>query len=142
MSPSPTAASLAAADVKVTGAAGTAPVVTFTSPAAAEELTKDDVTVGTGKEVTSLETPLTFHYTGIGAQSGKKFDSSWDRKQPLVYPLSGLIVGWQQGIPGMKEGGRRVLVIPGALAYGANPPSADIAPNETLVFVIDLVKVG
>jgi len=83
---------------------------------------------------------VTAHYVGVGAATGKQFDSSWDRGQPATFPLANVIPGWQKGIPGMKLGGRRLLVIPGADAYGANPPSGSgITPNEVLVFVVDLV---
>jgi peptidylprolyl isomerase len=72
--------------------------------------------------------------------TGQKFDSSWDRGQPIEFGLDQVIAGWTQGVPGMKIGGRRVLVIPADLAYGQNPPpGSGIEPGEPLVFVIDLV---
>jgi peptidylprolyl isomerase len=83
---------------------------------------------------------VTAHYVGIGWTSGAQFDASWDRGSPLRLPLNRVIAGWQQGIPGMRPGGRRLLVIPAALAYGDRPPpGSGIAPGEALVFVIDLV---
>jgi len=83
---------------------------------------------------------VTAHYVGIGWTSGRQFDASWDRGAPLELPLNRVIPGWQQGIPGMRPGGRRLLVIPAELAYGDRPPpGSGIAPGETLVFVIDLV---
>jgi len=97
--------------------------------------------VGTGAEVKATDT-ITVNYVGIGALTGKEFDSSYKRGAPATFPLAQLIPGWQKGIPGMKVGGRRVLVIPGDLAYGPQPPSGDIQPNETLVFVMDVLKVG
>jgi peptidylprolyl isomerase len=109
------------------------------SPATALQVT-DDV-VGNGAEVTPGSS-VTVHYVGVGQQSGKEFDSSWSRGQTVSFPLNGVIKGWTDGLVGMKVGGRRTLVIPGDQAYGANPPSADIQPNETLVFVIDLVSVS
>lgn len=106
----------------------------------ATKLTITDLIKGTGATVQPGATVLA-HYVGVGQQSKQEFDSSWSRGQAAQFPLDQVIPGWQQGIPGMKVGGRRELVIPGALGYGAagNPPS--IQPNETLVFVIDLVAV-
>ncbi len=129
------------AGVTVTGAAGSKPTVAL-SPEAAKvtQLTISDITVGTGAEVAPGAT-VTAHYVGIGAVTGKQFDSSWDRGQPAQFPLSQVISGWQNGIPGMKVGGRRLLVIPGDQAYGANPPQGSgIKPGEALVFVVDIVS--
>jgi peptidylprolyl isomerase len=128
------------AGVTVTGDAGKAPTVTVGADTAKTGvLTVCDLTVGTGAAVTATDT-VTAQYVGVGAATGKKFDSSWDRGQPATFPLANVIEGWQKGLPGMKVGGRRLLVIPGAQAYGANPPSGSgIGANETLVFVVDLV---
>ena len=129
------------AGVTVTGAAGAKPTVTV-SPETAKttQLTFSDLVVGTGAEIKPGDT-VTAHYVGIGAASGKQFDSSWDQGQPAQFPLANVIPGWQSGIPGMKVGGRRLLVIPGDQAYGANPPSGSgIGANETLVFVVDIVS--
>jgi peptidylprolyl isomerase len=115
------------------------PTVTV-PPAPATKLEITDDIVGTGAEVKPGAT-VTVHYVGVGQQSGKEFDSSWSRGQTISFPLDGVIKGWTDGLVGMKVGGRRTLVIPGDQAYGANPPSGDIQPNETLVFVIDLVSV-
>ena len=102
--------------------------------------------MGTGKEVTAQDassgTTVEVNYVGVGQKSKKVFDSSFTRGESISFPLNGVIPGWTKGLVGMKEGGRRQLVIPGALAYGANPPSADIGPDETLVFVVDLIKIG
>jgi peptidylprolyl isomerase len=128
------------AGVTVTGAAGAKPTVAL-SPETAKttQLTFSDVVVGTGAEIKPGDT-ITAHYVGIGAESGKEFDTSWGG-QPAQFPLANVIAGWQNGIPGMKVGGRRLLVIPGAQAYGANPPSGSpIGANETLVFVVDIVS--
>jgi peptidylprolyl isomerase len=74
--------------------------------------------------------------------SGQMFDSSWSRGEPATFPLDGVILGWQEGLLGMKEGGRRILVIPAAQGYGDTPPEGSgIAPGETLVFVVDLTAV-
>ena len=84
---------------------------------------------------------MTVDYCGVGLDSGAIFDSSWARGQPATFPLDGVILGWQEGIPGMKPGGRRLLIIPGDLAYGPNPPpGSGIGPNETLVFVVDMLS--
>ena len=98
-----------------------------------------DIHEGTGA-VAAKGSTVTVQYTGVSWSTGATFDSSWSSGQAVTFPLSQVIPGWQQGIPGMKEGGRRRLIIPPALAYGeAGRPG--IAPNETLVFVIDLIKV-
>lgn len=110
-------------------------------PAPATELKITDVVEGTGPAVQPTDS-VTVHYVGVGQQSGKEFDSSWSRGETITFPLDGVIQGWSEGLVGMKVGGRRELVIPGALAYGANPPSPDIAPDETLVFVVDLAAIN
>lgn len=106
------------------------------------ELVTEDVVEGTGAEAKAGDI-VTVNYVGVSWSTQEEFDSSWGTGQAATFPLDQVIPGWQQGIPGMKEGGRRRLVIPPDLAYGANPPpGSGIAPNETLVFVVDLVKVG
>ena len=101
-----------------------------------------DEVVGTGDEVTAGAT-VTAHYVGVSASTGSQFDASWDRGAPISFPLDGVIRGWSEGLLGMRVGGRRTLVIPGDMAYGANPPpGAGIAPNETLVFTVDMVDVS
>ncbi len=108
---------------------------------AVSELLVTDEVVGTGDEVTPGAT-VTAHYVGVSASNGAQFDASWDRGSPISFPLDGVIQGWSEGLIGMKVGGRRTLVIPGAMAAGATPPpGAGIAPNETLVFTVDLVDV-
>lgn len=98
-----------------------------------------DVSEGDGPAAEAGGT-VTAHYVGIGWTSGVQFDASWDRGAPLQLPLSRVIAGWREGIPGMRPGGRRLLVIPAELAYGDRPPpGSGIAPGEALVFVIDLV---
>jgi peptidylprolyl isomerase len=107
------------------------------------ELESTDITPGTGAEAVVGKT-IKVNYVGIACSTGKQFDASWDRGEPTEFPLTegGLIQGWIDGIPGMKVGGRRMLVIPGDLAYGdAGNPQGGIAPDEALVFVIDLVDV-
>jgi peptidylprolyl isomerase len=77
---------------------------------------------------------------GVGQQSGQIFDSSWQRGEPATFPLDGVIQGWQEGLLGMQPGGRRLLVIPGSLAYGEAGKPPEIAGDETLVFVVDLIE--
>ena len=109
---------------------------------AVTELVVTDEVEGHGDEVTAGAT-VTAHYVGVSASTGAQFDASWDRGAPISLPLDGVIRGWSEGLLGMKVGGRRNLVIPGDMAYGANPPpGAGIAPNETLVFTVDLVDVS
>lgn len=114
------------------------PTVTVPDAPATELQIIDDI-VGAGTEVPAGAT-VTVHYVGVGQISKKQFDASWDGAGPATFSLDGVIPGWTQGIPGMSVGGRRTLIIPGELAYGPSAPSADIAPNETLVFTIDLIS--
>lgn len=98
-----------------------------------------DVTVGEGTEATPGDTVLV-HYVGVEFDSGEEFDSSWNRGEPIEFPLRGLIKGWQDGIPGMRVGGRRQLVIPPEQAYGAAGAGHRLS-GKTLIFVIDLLGV-
>ena len=106
------------------------------------ELVTDDVVVGEGAAAKPGDN-VSVHYVGVSFATGRQFDSSWDRRQPFDFPLGGgrVIQGWDMGVTGMREGGRRTLIIPPELAYGARGVGP-IKPNETLVFVVDLVKVG
>ena len=124
---------------KVTGAANEAPTISAPSGNPPAELQVEDVITGTGKTAVADST-LTVHYTLMAWSTGKVVESSWTT-QPATFPLGQVIQGWQQGIPGMKEGGRRLLVIPPSLAYG-EAGGGPIGPNETLIFVVDLIKVG
>ena len=104
-----------------------------------KSLVVSDVCVGSGP-IVQPQARVTALYTGIGLSTGQVFDSSWARSKP-TFSLNEVIPGWAEGIPGMHVGGRRILVIPGAMAYGSNPPpGATILPNETLVFVVDIVS--
>jgi peptidylprolyl isomerase len=105
------------------------------------KLVIEDIVKGTGDEAKTTST-VTVQYVGVAWSTKKQFDSSWDRGQPATFPLNQVIPGWTQGIPGMKVGGRRELVIPPDLGYGAAGSPPDIGPGETLVFVIDLLKVS
>ena len=116
-----------------------APQVTIVDNApSVAELGSLDIAEGTGAEATLGDT-LTVDYCGIGLSTQTLFDSSWVRGEPATFPLDGLIPGWIKGLPRMKVGGTRLLVIPGELGYGPNPPpGSGIEPDETLVFVITL----
>ncbi len=132
--------SSAASIPEVGGTKGSKPTISAPSGDAPETLEKKDIFVGTGKEAVATST-LEVHYTLMAWSTGNLVESSWDSGQTATFPLNGVITGWQQGIPGMKEGGRRLLVIPPDLGYGAAGAGAAIGPNETLIFVVDLVKV-
>ena len=135
--------SLTAEQVQVSGGSATsAPTVTFPVPSSASKLSTKDVKAGTGTAAKATDT-VTVNYVGVGALTGKEFDQSYKRGEPATFPLNQVIPGWTQGIPGMKVGGERTLVIPGDLAYGPQAPQGSgIQPNETLVFVVQLVKIG
>jgi peptidylprolyl isomerase len=107
------------------------------------ELAVTDLILGDGAEATPGAEVLV-HYVGVDFASGDEFDSSWGRGEPIKFPLRGLIQGWQDGIPGMKVGGRRQLVCPPHLAYGAADPAGGghRLSGRTLIFVIDLLDVG
>lgn len=106
-----------------------------------DNLVVQDIVAGSGAAVQSTDN-VTVNYVGIGALSRQQFDASWDAGATASFPLNGVILGWQQGLVGMKVGGRRLLIIPGALAYGPNPPAGSgIQANETLIFVVDLVSI-
>ena len=99
-----------------------------------------DVTVGDGDEAQSGST-VNVHYLGVEYDSGEEFDSSWSRGEPINFPLQALVRGWQEGIPGMKVGGRRELVVPPHLAYGPAGGGHPLS-GKTLIFVIDLLGVS
>jgi peptidylprolyl isomerase len=106
------------------------------------ELGIDDLTVGDGDEATAGK-KVTVHYVGVSFLTGEQFDASWDRGQPFEFKLGKgqVIPGWDQGVAGMKVGGRRRLTIPSAMAYGARGAGGVIKPHEPLVFVVDLLAV-
>ena len=107
------------------------------------DLVIEDVTVGDGAEA-SAGTQVTVHYVGVSWSTGQQFDASWDRMDPFRFGLGAgqVIRGWDQGVQGMKVGGRRRLTIPPEMGYGAQGAGGVIGPNETLVFVVDLLDVG
>lgn len=111
------------------------PELVACDPGDADLLVVDEIT-GTGAEVPEGAT-VTVHYSGVDASTGTVFDSSWSRGETISFPLDGVIQGWGEGLVGMKEGGRRTLVIPPELAYGDSGP----APGDYLIFTVDLVSV-
>lgn len=131
----------AAAGVEVTGEPGTKPQITVPSNPPPQELQITDLIVGDGAEAPAAAT-VTTHYVGVSWSTGRQFDASWDGRGPISFPLTQVIAGWTEGIPGMRVGGRRLLVIPPDKGYGAAGAGGVIGPNETLVFVIDLVDVS
>jgi FKBP-type peptidyl-prolyl cis-trans isomerase len=114
----------------------------FTPVSSIPELQPIDTKSGNGNTVKSGDT-VTVDYTGAVASTGKIFQSSLDTGQPVSFPLSQVIAGWSQGIPGMKEGGTRRLLIPAVLAYGSQPPAGSGIPADAdLVFDVTLHKIG
>ncbi|MHA7133902.1 FKBP-type peptidyl-prolyl cis-trans isomerase [Oerskovia turbata] len=118
----------------------TRPEVDAPEGPAPTELEITDLIVGDGAEAQPGST-VNVHYLGVEYDSGEEFDSSWSRGQAINFPLRSLIAGWQQGIPGMKVGGRRKLVCPPELAYGPAGGGHRLS-GKTLVFVIDLLGVS
>jgi peptidylprolyl isomerase len=103
------------------------------------ELVTHDLVTGDGQEVRPGDT-ASVQYVGVSWSTGTEFDSSWDRgARPFSFPVGAgrVIAGWDQGVTGMRAGGRRLLVIPPDLGYGSRGAPGAIAPNETLVFVVD-----
>jgi peptidylprolyl isomerase len=118
------------------------PEVTVAAGEPPASLTVEDIEVGSGPEATA-GTDVDVHYVGVSWSNGRQFDASWDRRSTFSFRLGGgqVIPGWDQGVAGMKVGGRRRLTIPPALGYGSRGAGGAIGPNETLVFVVDLVDV-
>jgi peptidylprolyl isomerase len=119
------------------------PEVTVPEGAPPAELVVEDLTVGDGTEATP-GTRCTMQYVGHSWSTGRQFDASWDRGEPFTFQLGkGMVIGgWDQGVAGMKVGGRRKLTIPPELGYGARGAGSAIGPHETLVFVVDLLGVS
>ena len=128
-------------DRTVEGDKGPKPRITLPAGPPPAELQVTDLIEGDGTEAAPGAT-VTVHYVGVSwTNDGRQFDASWDRGQDISFGLHQVIAGWTEGIPGMKVGGRRMLVIPPEKGYGAQSPTPAIAPNDTLVFVIDLLAV-
>lgn len=116
-----------------------APVIDFPEGPAPTELVIEDIVVGDGPAA-EPGASVSVHYVGVDFESGDEFDSSWARGESIEFRLKGLIMGWQEGIPGMRVGGRRKLTIPPHLAYGP-AGSGHRLSGRTLIFVIDLLDV-
>lgn len=117
----------------------TKPEIEFPDGPAPAELVIEDLVTGDGAEAVP-GAAVTVHYVGVEYDTGEEFDSSWNRGESIEFPLRGLIQGWQDGIPGMRVGGRRKLTIPPAQAYGP-AGSGHRLSGKTLIFVIDLLDV-
>lgn len=113
------------------------PEIDFPGGPPPDRLEVTDVVVGDGPEAAPGAT-VTVHYLGVAFDTGEEFDSSWGRGDPIEFPLGRLIKGWQEGIPGMRVGGRRQLVCPPDLAYGPAGGGHHLS-GKTLIFVIDLL---
>ena len=118
------------------------PEIDFPDGPVPEDLVVTDITVGSGAEAKAGDQVLV-HYVGVAHSTGEEFDASYNRGAPLDFPLGAgrVIAGWDQGVQGMKVGGRRQLVIPPHLGYGDRGAGGVIKPGETLIFVVDLVEV-
>lgn len=119
------------------------PSVTIPDTAPPAELVIEDLVVGDGAEAQAGVT-VNVDYVGVSWSTGQEFDASWNRNSIFSFALGGgmVIQGWDQGVAGMKVGGRRRLTIPPAMGYGAAGAGGVIGPNETLVFVVDLRSIG
>ncbi|GAA1348528.1 FKBP-type peptidyl-prolyl cis-trans isomerase [Falsarthrobacter nasiphocae] len=120
----------------------TKPEIDFPGDEAPTDLVIEDLIEGTGTEATAGKT-VSAHYVGVAHSTGEEFDASWNRGAPLDFTVGvgQVIQGWDQGLLGMKVGGRRKLVIPPHMAYGDRGAGAAIKPGETLIFVVDLMGV-
>ncbi|GAA2179111.1 FKBP-type peptidyl-prolyl cis-trans isomerase [Leucobacter tardus] len=123
----------------MTDAALTKPEIDFPDGPPPAEIEVIDLVEGDG-DAAERGSTVEVHYLGVDYESGEEFDSSWSRGETIRFPLRSLIEGWQIGIPGMRTGGRRKLIVPPAQAYG-NAAGHPLA-GKTLIFIIDLVSVG
>ncbi|MGP0110070.1 MAG: FKBP-type peptidyl-prolyl cis-trans isomerase [Acidimicrobiales bacterium] len=137
------AATATVQDPSPAGTFGTKPTVVVPPGAPPTQLESKDLIVGTGPAAKPGD-EVTVQYVGVAYSSKQQFDASWDRGQPFQFVLGEgqVIKGWDEGVVGMQVGGRRELIIPPNQAYGANSPSAGIAPNDTLIFIVDLLKIN
>jgi peptidylprolyl isomerase len=124
------------------GPLATKPTVEPGKPPKPTKLQTKEIVKGTGKEATK-EKSVYVNYVGALWSNGKEFDSSWSRNEPFTFNLGAgeVIKGWEQGVIGMKEGGRRELIIPASEGYGAQGSPPKIPKNEALIFVVDLLRV-
>ena len=118
------------------------PTVTIPQEAPPAELVKTDIIVGTGDEAVKGKN-VSVHYVGVAWSNGKEFDASWNRGDAFEFRLGAgqVIQGWDDGVAGMKVGGRRQLIIPPEMGYGSRGAGGVIKGGETLVFVVDLLNV-
>ncbi len=139
---STTTSPTATAKTPTSGPLSKEPKVTPPSGPAPSKLETKELIPGTGAEAKAGDT-VTVNYVGVLYKGGKEFNASWETKEPFSFTLGKgqVIPGWDQGVPGMKVGGRRELIIPAALAYGAKGSPPKIPPNAPLVFVVDLLGV-
>ncbi len=127
----------------MTGEPGQAPTITVDSAVTPpSELVVKTLSEGDGKKI-GANSIVSVQYAGVAWSNGQEFDSSWTNNggQPIEFPLQGVIVGWQEGLKGVTEGSRVLLVIPPDKAYGEAGSPPVIGPNETLVFVVDVEAV-
>ena len=131
------------ADPSAAGTIGTEPTITVPPGAPPNQLETKDLIVGTGPAIKAGD-KATVQYVGVAYSSKQVFDSSWSRNQPFAFVLGkgSVIPGWDIGVVGMQVGGRREIIIPPSLAYGPQSPGSGIAANDTLVFIVDLVKIN
>jgi peptidylprolyl isomerase len=141
-STTPTTPPTASAKTPTSGPLATKPAVKVPTGAAPTTLVTKELIKGTGPEAKAGE-PVTVNYVGVLYHGGKEFDSSWKRSEPFAFSLGKgqVIKGWDQGVAGMKVGGRRELIIPSELAYGKTGSPPTIPANAPLVFVVDLLAV-
>jgi peptidylprolyl isomerase len=141
-STTPTTPPTASAKTPTSGPLATKPAVKVPTGAAPTTLVTKELIKGTGPEAKAGE-PVTVNYVGVLYHGGKEFDSSWKRSEPFAFSLGKgqVIKGWDQGVAGMKVGGRRELIIPSELAYGKTGSPPTIPANAPLVFVVDLLGV-
>ncbi len=123
----------------VSANAGQTPTISKPEGMPPSTLTASDVIVGSGAEVLATST-LTVHYILMAWSTGKIIESSWSG-QPATFPLANVVEGWQKGLPGAKVGGRRLLILPPSMGYGA-AGAGPIGPNETLIFAVDIIGVA
>jgi peptidylprolyl isomerase len=118
------------------------PTINFPEGDAPTELEIQDLVVGEGAEAKAGD-QVVVHYVGVAHSTGEEFDASWNRGSPFTFPLGAgrVIAGWDQGVQGMRVGGRRQLTIPAKLGYGDRGAGNAIRPGETLIFVVDLLGI-